>query len=57
MLEKQRQLDNEMEIKIFEELINRASIEKIPESLINKEAEAMLDELQYNLEQNGGNLK
>ncbi|HPD08073.1 MAG TPA: trigger factor [Patescibacteria group bacterium] len=56
MLEKQRQLDNEMEIKIFEELINRASIEKIPESLINKEAEAMLDELQYNLEQNGGNL-
>ena len=56
MAEKQQQIDNEMEIKIFEELINRASIDKISESLINKEAEAMLDELQYNLEQNGGNL-
>ena len=56
MAEKQQQIDNEMEIKIFEELINRASIDKISESLINKEAEVMLDELQYNLEQNGGNL-
>ena len=55
-MERQRQNDHEIEAKLFDELIKQAEIEEIPETLINRETEVMLDELQHNLAQNGGNL-
>ena len=55
-MEKQTQNDHLAEGQMFEELIKLATIEEIPESLINRETEVMLDELQQNLSQNNGNL-
>lgn len=55
-MERQRQNDHETEAKLFDKLIKKAEIEEIPETLINRETEVMLDELQHNLAQNGGNL-
>jgi len=56
-LEKKRQLDSQVEAQMFEELIKHAEIEEIPENLISRETEAMLEELQNNLKQNGGKLE
>lgn len=54
--EQKKQLDHQAEAEMFEELIKLADIEELPETLINRETEVMLDELQHNLSQNGGNL-
>ena len=54
--EQKKQLDHQTEAEMFEELIKLADIEELPETLINRETEVMLDELQHNLSQNGGNL-
>ena len=56
MAAEQKQLDHQTEAEMFEELIKLADIEELPETLINRETEVMLDELQHNLSQNGGNL-
>ncbi|HNW20198.1 MAG TPA: trigger factor [bacterium] len=55
--EQKKQLDHQAEAEMFEKLIKLATIEELPETLINRETEVMLDELQHNLNQNGGNLK
>lgn len=57
LVERQRQIDSQSEVQMFEELIKQADIEEIPESLINRETEVMLEELQNNLKQNGGTLE
>jgi len=54
--EQKKQTDHQVEAEMFEELIKLAEIDELPETLINRETEVMLDELQHNLSQNGGNL-